>query len=191
MPRDPIAALFLENIQPRPRRGGWHGGPTPVGALRGVSHELAAWSPGPGRKSIWELALHITYWKYAVRRKLEDLIGGRPARPGLRERFPRTPANFPRVPAPADAYQWKQDVALLRAEHDQLLQVVAVVPLRQYGEIVPGRRQWTVGELIVGIAQHDAYHTGQIQMLKRLWASRGAESARRRSSRPGARRRSV
>lgn len=66
---DPIARLLLENIQPRSRRGSWHGGPTAVGALRGVRAEQAAWTPTPGRKSIWALALHIAYWNSAVRRR--------------------------------------------------------------------------------------------------------------------------
>jgi hypothetical protein len=33
-------------------------------------------------------------------------------------------------------------------------------------------RLWTYGQLMVGIAMHDAYHTGQIQLLKRLWQER-------------------
>jgi uncharacterized damage-inducible protein DinB len=35
-----------------------------------------------------------------------------------------------------------------------------------------GSKRWTYGELLVGIAMHDAYHTGQIQLLKRLWMER-------------------
>ena len=35
-----------------------------------------------------------------------------------------------------------------------------------------GRERWTWGDLILGITLHDAYHAGQIQMLKRLWSSR-------------------
>ena len=33
-------------------------------------------------------------------------------------------------------------------------------------------KRWTYGELALGIAAHDAYHTGQIQLLKRLWQER-------------------
>jgi len=33
-----------------------------------------------------------------------------------------------------------------------------------------------IGELIVGIAQHDAYHTGQIQLVKRLWQAAHSSS---------------
>lgn len=158
-----LLRLLLENVDPRPRRGGWHGGPTAAGALRGVTAEEAAWIPAPGRKSIWDLTLHIAYWKYAVRRRLTGGAAGG---------FPRRPSNWPRPPATRDPAAWRADVALLKSEHRQLVTAVAAIPLRRYGEVLPGRKRWTVGELILGIAQHDAYHVGQIQMLKRLRAAR-------------------
>lgn len=160
---DSIAKLLLENVRPRPGRGSWHGGPTAVGALRGVSAEQAAWTPAPGRKSIWQLALHIAYWKYAVRRRIEG---------GADSRFPRTPANWPRLPRPADEHAWRQDVALLKQEHDRLVEAIAAVTLSRYAVEVPEGKRWTMGEMILGIAQHDAYHTGQIQLLKRLWTTK-------------------
>lgn len=168
--RDPIRTILVENLQPRPGRGSWHGGPTAVGALRGVSAEQAAWTPAPGRKSIWQLALHIAYWKYAVRRRIEG---------GSESRFPRAPANWPRVPSPADARAWAGDVALLKHEHERLVAAIAALPLNRYGEAVPHGKRWTMGEIVLGIAQHDAYHTGQIQLLKRLLAARGRREARR------------
>jgi uncharacterized damage-inducible protein DinB len=160
---DSIAKLVLETIQPRTGRGSWHGGPTAAGALRGVSVEEAAWTPAPGRKSIWQLALHIAYWKYAVRRRIEG---------GADSRFPRAPANWPRLPKPADERAWREDVALLKQEHARLVEVIAAVPSSRYGAEVPEGKRWTMGEMILGIAQHDAYHTGQIQQLKRLWAAK-------------------
>ncbi len=33
-------------------------------------------------------------------------------------------------------------------------------------------RKWSYGDLIAGVLAHDAYHTGQIQLLKRLWKRR-------------------
>jgi len=50
------------------------------------------------------------------------------------------------------------------------------VPVGRYGEPLPAGKGWTLGELILGIAQHDAYHTGQIQMLKRLWKARAGRA---------------
>lgn len=156
-------ALLTEAIQPRPGRQGWHGGPTPIGALRGVRAEQARWRPAPRRKSIWVLTLHIAYWKYAVRRLLDG--SGRGA-------FPRQPSNWPEQPERPDEQAWVADVALLRAEHERLVQAAAAVDRTLLFRRPPSSRRWTYGELLVGIAMHDAYHTGQIQLLKRLWQER-------------------
>jgi len=164
---DSFATLLLENVQPRPGRGAWHGGPTAVGSLRGVTAAQAAWSPARGRKSIWQLALHIAYWDYAVRRRLEG---------GTGPRFPRSPANWPQVPDRADAKSWAEDVALLKSEHAQLAATIAKIPSSRYRTALAGGKRWMIGELIVGIAQHDAYHTGQIQLVKRLWQAAHSSS---------------
>lgn len=158
-----LSSLLAENIQPARGRWGWHGGPTPPGAVRGVSAKEAAWRAGPARKSIWDLALHIAYWNYAVRRRLD---------PSSEKGFPRSRSNWPPPPRTADEKIWRADVALLRAEHDRLVAVVRAIPPGRYHDPVGESRRWTVGELILGIAQHDAYHTGQIQLLKRLQRSR-------------------
>jgi len=155
--------LLLWNLQPPPGRRSWHGGPTPVGALRGVTAEQAAWRPTPRRKSAWELALHIAYWKYTVRRHLlaEDV-----------PHFPRSPANFPEQPKSPDETAWARDVALLRSEHAALLAAMQGLREGRLRMIPPTGKRWTYGELALGIAAHDAYHTGQIQLLKRLWQER-------------------
>ena len=155
--------VLAEAIQPAAGRRGWHGGPTPLGALRGVGAAQAGWSPGPRRKSIWALTLHIAYWNYAVRR----LLDGSP-----RGTFPRNPSNWPEPAVRPDERSWAADVALLRDEHDRLVEAVLAVQPEQLSRRPPGSRQWTYGELLTGIAMHDAYHTGQIQLLKRLWRER-------------------
>ena len=155
--------LLLWNLQPAAGRRNWHGGPSPVGALRGVTAAEAAWRPTPRRKSVWELVLHIAYWKYTVRRHLER---------GPRPRFPRSPANFPAQPGLPDEAAWARDVALLKSEHQRLVQAVRDLSDRKLSDIPPDGRRWTYGELVLGIAAHDAYHTGQIQLLKRLWQER-------------------
>lgn len=169
MPAPPMD-LLLWNLQPSPGRKNWHGGPSPVGALRGVDAEQASWRATPRRKSIWELALHIAYWKYTIRRHL--VAGDHP-------RFPRSPANFPRLPAPADEAAWAADVALLRREHEDLVEAVRGFAGRRLGAVPPGGKRWTYGELVLGIAAHDIYHTGQIQLLKRLWQERALLGRRR------------
>lgn len=157
MTRDALD-LILRTITP-PRGRAWHGGTTALGALRDVTAREAHRVPAPGRHSIWALTLHLAYWKYAVRRHLE---------PHPVPRFPRRPSNWPAVPARPDPAQWEADKALL-AEEDRLFQRAA----RQFDPARLGRRpltsrKWTYGDLVLGVLAHDAYHTGQIQLLKRL-----------------------
>ena len=155
---DPLMELLAENVQPRPRRLAWHGGPTPPGAVRDVSANDAAWRPARGRHSIWEITLHIAYWNYAVRRRIT----------GDSDRFPRSPANWPRQPARPTEAAWDADRALLRDVHSRLAEAIRGIPAAQLGERPAGAKKWTFGEMVTGIALHDAYHTGQIQLLKRL-----------------------
>jgi uncharacterized damage-inducible protein DinB len=146
-----------------PTRGAaWHGGPTPMVALRGVSAAQARWVPARRRHSIWELALHIAYWDYAVRRRLD---------PDTPRDFPRSPRNWPALPERPDARAWAQDQALLAREHQALVRVVRRVQAARWNRRLSGR--WTYGETIVGIVAHEVYHAGQIQLLKRLWRARG------------------
>ena len=155
--------LLLWNLQPPPGRRNWHGGPTPLGAVRGISADQAAWRPTPRRKSIWEMTLHIAYWKYTVRRHLQRLEV---------PRFPRRPSNFPAQPELADESAWSADVALLRGEHLGLVEAVRALSDRRLDAVPVSGKRWTYAELVLGIAAHDAYHTGQIQLLKRLWEER-------------------
>ena len=157
-----VLPLLADALEPR-RGQAWHGGPTPLRALRGVDAALARWRPTRGRHSIWELALHVAYWDYAVRRRL---LGRAMAR------FPRSPANWPAMPRPASEAAWDADRALLAREHRLLVEAVEGFPAGRLGRRVSSGRRWTYGDTILGITLHDAYHAGQIQLLKRLGGSR-------------------
>jgi hypothetical protein len=149
--------LLLEILDQAFDRKGWHG-TTLRGALRGLTPDQALWRPGPGRHNIWELTVHAAYWKYAVRRRLAgDAMGS----------FARKPSNWPAVPDTPDAAAWKQDVRLLEGEHQLLRKTVAgLEPARLEARSPQG--VWTNAEEIHGIAAHDLYHTGQIQLIKKL-----------------------
>lgn len=140
----------------------WHG-PTLGGAIRGLTPRQAAWRPAPRRHCIWELVLHTAYWKYAVRRRLTG---------GEVDSFPRSGSNWPRLPEQLTSAAWRRDVALLKTEHRKLRAVVARLPTRLL-TVKGGRGRWTNAEMIHGIAMHDLYHAGQIQLIKRLQGARG------------------
>jgi hypothetical protein len=58
-------------------------------------------------------------------------------------------------------------VSLLDATHARLQAVVAALGDADLTRISPGSKV-TFFELIAGIAAHDLYHAGQIQLVKRL-----------------------
>jgi hypothetical protein len=154
---DSLIGLLLEVLDQAFDRKGWHG-TTLRGALRGVTPAEALWRPAPDRHNVWELTLHTAYWKYAVRRRLAGAAIGS---------FDRKPSNWPAIPDPADLRAWKQDVAFLDAEHRKLREVVKGLTPAALGRRSP-RGVWTYAEEIHGVAAHDLYHTGQIQLIKRL-----------------------
>ena len=141
--------------------GSWHG-PNLRGSIRGVRLEEAVWRPGPSRHNIWELVVHAAYWKYAAFRRLSGEKRGS---------FPLTGSNwFERPAAGRDtAAAWRDDVALLAGMHRRLVEVVAALPDRALDRRTPGSSV-TNFELIAGIAAHDVYHAGQIQLVKRMVA---------------------
>lgn len=136
----------------------WHG-PNLRGAVRNVSADEAAWRPAPDRHNVWEIAVHAAYWKYAVRRRLTGEKRGSFARKG--SNWFQRPAGSPGEAA------WQEDVALLIAEHRKLREVVAALPSARLRRKAPGSR-YTNLVLVRGVASHDLYHAGQIQLLKRL-----------------------
>ncbi len=158
MPRpDPHTALLLAALDSVFAGKAWHG-TTLRGSVRGLSAQQALWRPDPRRHCVWELVLHTAYWKYVTRRQLTG---------GKRGAFPRAASDWPRLPAVRDEAAWRADVALLVGEHRALLEAVAAFPAARLARRPPGGR-WTFAAQIHGVAAHDAYHAGQIQLLKRL-----------------------
>ncbi|MFY9611894.1 MAG: DinB family protein [Blastocatellia bacterium] len=135
----------------------WHG-TNLFGSIRGIAPEQAAWRPAAGRHNVWEIIVHAAYWKYTVCRRLVDEARGS---------FPLKGSNwFPR-PFEGAAAELKADIRLLQDFHDKLLAAVKQLDPRRLGDPPVGSK-FTFRDLIVGVAAHDLYHAGQIQLLKRL-----------------------
>lgn len=137
-------------------RRSWHGANL-RGSIRGVNAPQARWSPGQDRKCIWDHVLHAAYWKYTVRRRL------------LREppgQFARQGSNWFEIVDPSES-AWKSDVRFLIDEHQKLRTVIETIQDRELDQRLEGAKV-TPFELIAGIAAHDVYHAGQIQLIKRM-----------------------
>lgn len=142
-------------------RKAWHG-TTLLGSIRGVRAKEAVWRPAPRRHNIWEITVHAAYWKYAVRRLLTGEKRGSFAAKGSNW-LDRPPAGAARGLDRA----WAADVRALLAEHRRLRSVVGALSPRALGRKLKGKR-YTAAFTIRGIAAHDLYHAGQIQLIKRL-----------------------
>ena len=140
-------------------RKAWHG-TNLRGSIRGLSALDAAWRPGRGRHNIWEIVVHAAYWKYTVRRRL---LGEK------RGSFPLKGSNWFERPVVgiANEAQWTSDVTSLIATHASLRQAVAGLTSSDLWKPAAGGKT-SVLSLVAGIAAHDVYHAGQIQLLKRL-----------------------
>lgn len=135
----------------------WHG-TNLRGSLRGMTAQEAMWRPSPGRHNAWELMLHAAYWKYIVRRRLLGSDRGSFALKGS-DWFDRE--------GRLEEEQWKQELEILENEHLALRQAIAELKPADLTVFVRGSKNDNA-TMIYGVAAHDLYHAGQIQLIKRL-----------------------
>jgi uncharacterized damage-inducible protein DinB len=141
------------------RGGAWHG-PAVAETLAGVDEKAAAARPIPGAHSIWEIVHHLTVWNDVPRRRLDG------------ERLQNLPPerDWPPV-ADVSAGAWQAALAALEEAHAALHARVSELTDAQLDDPVTGSDP-TVRGMLLGVLQHDAYHAGQLAILRK--ASGGA-----------------
>jgi uncharacterized damage-inducible protein DinB len=139
----------------------WHGSPV-KDILKGVTAGQAATQPPNGAHSIWALVLHMTGWRNEVAERATGKPSGEP------------PAgDYPAIGDPTPA-RWTAALAALDASHEHLMTVVRGMTDEQLMKPTNDPRNRPLGtgvsyyELLHGIVQHDAYHAGQIAILKKV-----------------------
>ncbi|MCK9408649.1 MAG: DinB family protein [Bacteriovoracaceae bacterium] len=157
MNEHPLIVALVQQIEESYRAHAWHG-TNLRGSIRGLSIEQRCWRPSPKRHNIWEVVVHCAYWKYIVRRRLTGEKQGS---------FPLQGNNFFKRPVERTDAAWKKDLLLLDEMHELLVEKVSALTPDQLLEY-PNSSTFTNLQTISGIAMHDVYHAGQIQLLKRL-----------------------
>lgn len=161
-PAAPSGEAIARTVQEIYRGPAWHG-PSVRTALRGVDATRAAWRPEAERNSIHDLVLHLMYTRHRMLGRLALARGERAPR------FPRAMrlSWFPQGPERLDEATWREDLRLLDEYQEKVL-----AALRGAGPAVLARRRRgkkvTVGDELMGMAFHDAYHAGQIRLLALL-----------------------
>lgn len=160
MPADLEIQQLLTILDRAYNRRSWHG-TNLHGSIRGLSAVEAAWRPRRGRHNVWEIVVHAAYWKYAVMRRLTQQRRGS---------FPLEGSNWFARDRRLGEETWNSDVALLDRMHRELRAAVE----KMSSDVLHSRDREKVTnlDLIAGIAAHDLYHAGQIQLLKRLAKAR-------------------
>jgi len=146
----------------------WHG-PSLTTLLTDVDALTAAAHPIPDAHSVWELVLHLAAWSEEVARRLR---GEPPAEP--------VEGDWPPVASPRDDAAWREARAKLAFAQTDVLAALAACPEERLRAIigVTGNPSvpsgLTYAATVSGLAQHYAYHGGQVAILKRA-AQRGRE----------------
>jgi len=139
-------------------RKSWHG-TNLRGSVRRVTATQAAWRPAVDRHSIWELVVHAAYWKYIGLRRLTGAQKGS---------FPLKGSDWFDRRENMTEKAWREDIALLDTTHSELRAAVEALSARDLRRTPPGSKVSNFA-LLSGVAAHDLYHAGQIQLLKRLF----------------------
>jgi uncharacterized damage-inducible protein DinB len=130
--------------------------------LEGVNAGEAAAHPAPGGHSIWELVYHVTAWVRAVHSrvlgKISELEGE---------------ADWPPVRDTSEN-AWKDAFEDLRRSQSELIATLKTLSDGDLNAPVPNR-DYDRAHLLHGLAQHHAYHAGQMSLLKRALQHKAKE----------------
>jgi uncharacterized damage-inducible protein DinB len=160
-----MTAHLLADLRRIYEGNAWHG-PGVLDAIDGVTAEQAAARPLRGAHTIHELTHHIAAWIGEVASRLQGNPPGMPV-----------DGDFPPRPMTVDAAAWAEVRARLERRQAELMETVAGFDATRLDEAVdPKNRNDVTGPvsyraLLSGLAQHSAYHAGQIVLLRKALAS--------------------
>ena len=144
----------------------WHG-PSVLEALQDVTTGHAAARPVPDAHSIYELTHHIAAWIGETTSRLQGNPPGSPA-----------DGDFPPRSTNVDDAAWADVRARLERRQAELLATVSEFDDARLDDVVnPKDRKDSDGPttfraLLSGLAQHSAYHAGQIVLLKKTFTGK-------------------
>jgi hypothetical protein len=122
-------------------------------ALHGVDAVKAASVNINNANTIWQLVAHITYWRTVVNIRLSGTNDLPPFQ------------DF-KLPEELNETNWKQAIHDLETSYHILRNTLLHFKEENLNKPSP-RPEQTYYQLIIGCLQHDAYHLGQIVLLKK------------------------
>ena len=127
-------------------------------AVRGFPVARAGERPQGAPYSAWELLEHMRIAQNDILRFCQSAD----------YQSPEWPAGYwPRSPAPESESQWRDAIAAFRRDLDEFLGMVNNPKADLYAKIQWGDGQTLLREALL-IADHNAYHLGQLILVRRL-----------------------
>ena len=142
-------AFELEQVQ----RGNCWIGNNAMEVLDGINWKRATFKAFAQGNSIWEITNHISHWREVVTRRItfvplnEEEITGMDA------------------PAMPTSEAWSKTLERFNISFEKLHQAILAFPEDKLETILTSG---TYLSTIIGLIEHDAYHLGQIILLKRM-----------------------
>jgi uncharacterized damage-inducible protein DinB len=133
---------------------GWHG-PSVQQILKDVTADEARARPATGGASIWQIVLHMHVWE---REAINGLDGAHVRMELTREE------DWPPIADDSDA-AWERLRSDLAQTHRELRERVKAMEPHHFERTVT-ERDYPLYALIHGIIAHEAYHGGQIALIK-------------------------
>lgn len=129
-----------------------------VETLQSISPKIAAQKIRPNSNSIWEIVNHLIAWRENVLQRVKGKIMTTPDH------------NYFTAIEDLSETAWQQSLQDLATSQENWIDFLRELDETALAKIYP-KNNHTYYEHIHGILHHDAYHLGQIVLLKKLLGS--------------------
>lgn len=127
-------------------------------AMDGLSVEQAAWKPDDSVNCIWETLSHLYYYNNAYLQRFK----------GIEYRTDVADNNATFSIGEYTEAEWQADVARFDAIMSEWRSLIAAADVSKFSESVPTNVSRNWADLIADVNAHNAYHGGQIVLLRKL-----------------------
>ena len=127
-------------------------------AIDGLNVEQAAWKPQDDVNCVWEMLSHLTYYNNAYLQRFKGID------------FEYDVDNNDQTFSVGEYEEaaWQADIENFDAVMTEWLAVLELTDKSKFSVLVPGKDDTTWAELVGLISTHNAYHAGQILLLRKL-----------------------
>ncbi|MEQ1644173.1 MAG: DinB family protein [Pyrinomonadaceae bacterium] len=127
-------------------------------ALEGVSAEQACWKPVDDANCIWETLAHLTYYNHAYVERFK----------GVDYEYDVSSNDETFSVGESNEAEWQAEIARFNTVMTEFFDLIAAADEAKFAEPVSASNQTQWATLILNISAHNAYHAGQIMLLRKL-----------------------